>query len=111
MLYRHIIKSKQGYKAVSVAVPTAASKVDVDVGYAALVEKYERRARKERQAAIDKAKRSVSTRAHAAATHFGAAKYVRGWPNDGAAPASCSRPPPRSSSTRHRLAADEACDG
>lgn len=107
------VKSKQGYKAVSVAGPNGSKrKADVDVKYVAFwSEKYERRARKERQAAIDKAKRLVADPgAYAAATHFGAAKYVRGLAVDGRTgellvAASALE------LDEDRLAADEACDG
>ena len=107
------VKSKQGYKAVSVAGPNGSKrKVDVDVKYVAFwSEKYERRARKERQAAIDKAKRLVADPgAYAAATHFGAAKYVRGLAVDGRT-GELLEPAAALEFDDDRLAADEACDG
>lgn len=107
------VKSKQGYKAVSVAGPNGSKrKVDVDVKYVAFwSEKYERRARKERQAAIDKAKRLVADPgAYAAATHFGAAKYVRGLAVDGRT-GELLEAASALELDEDRLAADEACDG
>lgn len=107
------VKSKQGYKAVSVAGPDGSKrKVDVDVKYVAFwSEKYERRARKERQAAIDKAKRLVADPgAYAAATHFGAAKYVRGLAVDGRT-GELLEAASALELDEDRLAADEACDG
>ena len=107
------VKSKQGYKAVSVAGPNGGKrKVDVDVKYVAFwSEKYERRARKERQAAIDKAKRLVADPgAYAAATHFGAAKYVRGLAVDGRT-GELLEAASALELDEDRLAADEACDG
>ena len=107
------VKSKQGYKAVSVAGPNGSKrKVDVDVKYVAFwSEKYERRARKERQAAIDKAKRLVADPgAYAAATHFGAAKYVRGLAVDGRT-GELLEAASALELDENRLAADEACDG
>lgn len=107
------VKSKQGYKAVSVAGPDGSKrKVDVDVKYVAFwSEKYERRARKERQAAIDKAKRLVADPgAYAAATHFGAAKYVRGQAVDGRT-GELLEAASALELDEDRLAADEACDG
>lgn len=107
------VKSKQGYKAVSVAGPDGGKrKVDVDVKYVAFwSEKYERRARKERQAAIDKAKRLVADPgAYAAATHFGAAKYVRGLAVDGRT-GELLEAASALELDEDRLAADEACDG
>lgn len=107
------VKSKQGYKAVSVAGPNGSKrKVDVDVKYVAFwSEKHERRARKERQAAIDKAKRLVADPgAYAAATHFGAAKYVRGLAVDGRT-GELLEAASALELDEDRLAADEACDG
>ena len=107
------VKSKQGYKAVSVAGPNGSKrKVDVDVKYVAFwSEKYEKRARKERQAAIDKAKRLVADPgAYAAATHFGAAKYVRGLAVDGRT-GELLEAASALELDEDRLAADEACDG
>lgn len=107
------VKSKQGYKAVSVAGPNGSKrKVDVDVKYVAFwSEKYERRARKERQAAIGKAKRLVADPgAYAAATHFGAAKYVRGLAVDGRT-GELLEAASALELDEDRLAADEACDG
>lgn len=107
------VKSKQGYKAVSVAGPDGSKrKVDVDVKYVAFwSEKYERRARKERRAAIDKAKRLVADPgAYAAATHFGAAKYVRGLAVDGRT-GELLEAASALELDEDRLAADEACDG
>lgn len=107
------VKSRQGYKAVSVEGPDGSKrKVDVDVKYVAFwSEKYERRARKERQAAIDKAKRLVADPgAYAAATHFGAAKYVRGLAVDGGT-GELLEAASALELDEDRLAADEACDG
>lgn len=107
------VKSKQGYKTVSVAGPNGSKrKVDVDVKYVAFwSEKYEKRARKERQAAIDKAKRLVADPgAYAAATHFGAAKYVRGLAVDGRT-GELLEAASALELDEDRLAADEACDG
>ena len=107
------VKSKQGYKAVSVAGPDGSKrKVDVDVKYVAFwSEKYEKRARKERRAAIDKAKRLVADPgAYAAATHFGAAKYVRGLAVDGRT-GELLEAASALELDEDRLAADEACDG
>lgn len=107
------VKSMQGVKTVTVEGPDGARrKVGVDVKYVAFwSEKYARRARRERQAAVDKARGLVaSPGAYAAATHYGAARYVRGLTVDratgellGAAVAP--------EFDEERLAADEACDG
>lgn len=107
------VKSKQGYKTVTVEGDDGKKKkVRVDVKYVAFwSEKYQRRARKERQAAIDKARKLVSNPgAYTAATHFGAAKYVKGMRVDaktgelvGAADVL--------EFDEERLAAEEACDG
>ena len=107
------VKSKQGYKTVTVEGDDGKKKkVRVDVKYVAFwSEKYQRRARKERQAAIDKARKLVSNPgAYTAATHFGAAKYVKGMSVDaktgelvGAADVL--------EFDEERLAAEEACDG
>lgn len=107
------VKSKQGYKTVSVEGPDGSKrKVDVDVKYVAFwSEKYEKRARKERQAAIDKAERLVADPgAYAAATHFGAAKYVRGLAVDGRT-GELLEAASALELDEDRLAADEACDG
>ena len=107
------VKSKQGYKTVTVEGDDGKKKkVRVDVKYVAFwSEKYQRRARKERQAAIDQARKLVSNPgAYTAATHFGAAKYVKGMSVDaktgelvGAADVL--------EFDEERLAAEEACDG
>lgn len=107
------VKSKQGYKTVTVEGDDGKKKkVRVDVKYVAFwSEKYQRRARKERQAAIDKARKLVSNPgAYTAAAHFGAAKYVKGMRVDaktgelvGAADVL--------EFDEERLAAEEACDG
>lgn len=107
------VKSRQGYKTVTVEGDDGKEKkVRVDVKYVAFwSEKYQRRARKERQAAIDKARKLVSNPgAYTAATHFGAAKYVKGMRVDaktgelvGAADVL--------EFDEERLAAEEACDG
>lgn len=107
------VKSKQGYKTATVEGDDGKKKkVRVDVKYVAFwSEKYQRRARKERQAAIDKARKLVSNPgAYTAATHFGAAKYVKGMSVDaktgelvGAADVL--------EFDEERLAAEEACDG
>lgn len=107
------VKSRQGYKTVSVEGPGGAKrKVDVEVKYVAFwSEKYERRARKERQAAIDKARRLVANPgAYTAATHFGAAKYVRGLSVDGRT-GELLEAATALEFDEGRLAADEACDG
>ena len=86
-------------------------KVDVEVKHVAFwSEKCERRARKERQASIDKARRlAANPGAYTAAAHFGAGKYVRGPSVDGRTGG------PLEAATAlefddGRLAADEACD-
>lgn len=107
------VKSRQGYKTVSVADPNGSQrKVDVEVKYVAFwSEKYERRARKERQAAIDKARRLVADPgAYTAAMHFGAAKYVRGLSVDGRT-GELLEAATALEFDEDRLAADEACDG
>lgn len=107
------VKSRQGYKTVSVADPNGSKrKVDVEVKYVAFwSEKYERRARKERQAAIDKARRLVADPgAYTAAMHFGAAKYVKGLSVDGRT-GELLEAATALEFDEDRLAADEACDG
>lgn len=107
------VKSRQGRKTVSVADPNGSKrKVDVEVKYVAFwSEKYERRARKERQAAIDKARRLVADPgAYTAAAHFGAAKYVRGLSVDGRT-GELLEAATALEFDDGRLAADEACDG
>lgn len=107
------VKSRQGYKTVSVADPNGNKrKVDVEVKYVAFwSEKYERRARKERQAAIDKARRLVADPgAYTAAMHFGAAKYVKGLSVDGRT-GELLEAATALEFDEDRLAADEACDG
>lgn len=107
------VKSRQGYKTVSVADPNGSKrKVDVEVKYVAFwSEKYERRARKERQAAIDKARRLVGDPgAYTAAAHFGAAKYVKGLSFDGRT-GELLEAATALEFDEDRLAADEACDG
>lgn len=107
------VKSRQGYKTVSVADPNGSKrKVDVEVKYVAFwSEKYERRARKERQAAIDKARRLVADPgAYTAAVHFGAAKYVKGLSVDGRT-GELLEAATALEFDEDRLAADEACDG
>ena len=107
------VKSKQGYKTVTVEDSNGSKrKVDIEVKYVAFwSEKYEKRARKERQAAIDKAHRPITEPgAYSAATHFGAAKYVRGLNVDsktGELLETCRA----LGFDEERLAADEACDG
>ena len=100
-------------KTVSVEGPDGAKrKVDVEVKYVAFwSEKYERRARKERQASIDKARRLVANPgAYTAAAHFGAAKYVRGLSVDGRT-GELLEAATALEFDDGRLAADEACDG
>ena len=107
------VKSKQGYKTVTVEGDDGKKKkVRVDVKYVAFwSEKYQKRARRERQAAIDKARKLVANPgSYTAATHFGAAKYVKGMSVDaktgelvGAADVL--------EFDEERLAAEEACDG
>lgn len=107
------VKSRQGYKTVSVADPNGSKrKVDVEVKYVAFwSEKYEKRARKERQAAIDKARRLIADPgAYTAAAHFGAAKYVRGLSVDGRT-GELLEAATALELDEDRLAADEACDG
>lgn len=107
------VKSRQGYKTVSVADPNGSQrKVDVEVKYVAFwSEKYERRARKERQASIDKARRLVGDPgAYTAAMHFGAAKYVKGLNVDGKT-GELLEAATALEFDEDRLAADEACDG
>ncbi len=76
-------KSKQGYKTVHLkAADTASGKAEderVEVKYVAFwSEKYERRARKEREKAIEKARRLVADPgAYTRATSHGAAQYVK----------------------------------
>ena len=107
------VKSRQGYKAVTVEDPDGRKrKVDVDVKYVAFwSEKYQKRARKERQAAVDRARRLVSNPgAYTAATHFGAAKYVRGMSVD-AKTGELLEAADALEFDEERLAAEEACDG
>ena len=107
------VKSRQGRKTVSVEGPDGAKrKVDVEVKYVAFwSEKYERRARKERRASIDKARRLVANPgAYTAAAHFGAAKYVRGLSVDGRT-GELLEAATALEFDDGRLAADEACDG
>ena len=107
------VKSKQGYKTVAVEDPDGKKrKVDVDVKYVAFwSEKYQKRARKERQAAIDKARRLVADPgAYTASTHFGAAKYVKGVKVD-AKTGELLEAATSLEFDEERLAAEEACDG
>ena len=107
------VKSKQGYKTVAVEDPDGKKrKVDVDVKYVAFwSEKYQKRARKERQAAVDKARRLVTDPgAYTAATHFGAAKYVKGMKVD-AKTGELVEAADVLEFDEERLAAEEACDG
>ena len=107
------VKSKQGYKTVAVEDPDGKKrKVDVDVKYVAFwSEKYQKRARRERQAAIDKARRLVADPgAYTAATHFGAAKYVKGVRAD-AETGELVEAADVLEFDEERLAAEEACDG
>ena len=57
------VKSRQGYKTVTVEDPDGRKrKVDVDVKYVAFwSEKYQKRARRERQAALDKARKLIAS--------------------------------------------------
>lgn len=107
------VKSRQGYKTVTVEDPDGRKrKVDVDVRYVAFwSEKYQKRARRERQAAIDKARRLVADPgAYTAATHFGAAKYVKGVRAD-AETGELVEAADVLEFDEGRLAAEEACDG
>lgn len=107
------VKSKQGYKTVTVEGDDGRKKkVDVDVKYVAFwSEKYQRRARRERQAAIDKARKLVANPgAYTAATHFGAAKYVKGMRVD-AKTGELVEAADVLEFDEERLAAEEACDG
>ena len=107
------VKSRQGHKTVTVAGDDGKKKkVDVDVKYVAFwSEKYQRRARKERQAAVDKARKLVADPgAYTAATHFGAAKYVKGMRVD-AKTGELVEAATALEFDEGRLAAEEACDG
>ena len=107
------VKSRQDFKTVTVEGPDGRKrKVDVEVKYVAFwSEKYQRRARKERQAALDKARRLVANPgAYTAATHFGAAKYVRGLEVD-AKTGELIEAATALELDEERLAAEEACDG
>lgn len=107
------VKSRQGYKTVVVEGDGGRKKkVDVDVKYVAFwSEKYQKRARRERQAAIDKARRLVADPgAYTAATHFGAAKYVKGMRAD-AKTGELVEAADVLEFDEERLAAEEACDG
>lgn len=76
-------KSKQGYKTVHLKAGDTASgraeDVQVDVKYVAFwSEKYERRARRDRERAVEKARRLVADPgAYTRATSHGAAQYVK----------------------------------
>ena len=107
------VKSRQGYKTVTVVGDDGKRrKVDVEAKYVAFwSEKYQKRARKERQAAIDKARKLVSNPgAYTAATHFGAAKYVKGMKVD-AKTGELVEAADALEFDEERLAAEEACDG
>lgn len=107
------VKSRQGYKAVTVVGGDGRKRrVDVDAKYVAFwSEKYQKRARKERQAAVDRARKLVSNPgAYTAATHFGAAKYVRGMSVD-AKTGELLEAADALEFDEERLAAEEACDG
>ena len=107
------VKSRQGYKTVAVEDPDGRKrKVDVDVKYVAFwSEKYQKRARRERQAALDKARKLIaSPGAYTAATHFGAAKYVKGMRVD-AKTGELLEAATSLEFDEERLAAEEACDG
>ncbi len=107
------VKSRQGYKTVTVEGEDGKRrKVDVEAKYVAFwSEKYARRARKERQAAVDKARRLVANPgAYTAATHFGAAKYVKGLKVD-AKTGELVEAADALEFDEERLAAEEACDG
>ena len=77
------MKSRQGYKTVHLkAADTASGKakdVEVEVKYVAFwSEKYERRARRKREEAIEKARKLIANPgAYTKATSHGAAQYVR----------------------------------
>ena len=106
------VKSRQGYKAVTVEGEGGRRKVDVDVKYVAFwSEKYQKRARRERQAAVEKARRlAADPGAYTAATHFGAAKYVKGLKVD-ARTGELLEAADALAFDEERLAAEEACDG
>ena len=107
------VKSRQGYKTVAVEDPDGRKrKVDVDVKYVAFwSEKYQKRARRERQAALDKARKLIANPgAYTAATHFGAAKYVKGMRVD-AKTGELLEAATALEFDEERLAAEEACDG
>lgn len=107
------VKSKQGYKTVTVEDPDGKRrKVEIEVKYVAFwSEKYRKRARRERQAAIDKARKLVTNPgAYTAATHFGAAKYVKGMKVD-AKTGELLEAATALEFDEERLAAEEACDG
>ena len=86
-------------------------KVDVEVKHvASWSEKHERRARRERRASIDEARRpSANPGAYTAAAHFGAGKYMRGPSVDGRTGGLLEAATARELDDG-RLAADEACD-
>lgn len=107
------IKSRQGYKSVTVQGPDGKpKKVDIEVKYVAFwSEKYALRARYERQKSLEKAHELISNPgAYSAATHYGAAKYISGTHFDpktgeileGARTLSLDE---------KRIRAEEACDG
>ena len=107
------VKSRQGYKTVTVEDPDGRKrKVDVDVKYVAFwSEKYQKRARRERQAALDKARKLIANPgAYTAAAHFGAAKYVKGMRVD-AKTGELLEAATALEFDEERLAAEEACDG
>lgn len=107
------VKSRQGHKAVTIKGGDGREKKEeVEVKYVAFwSEKYQKRARKERQATIDKARKLVSNPgAYSAATHFGAAKYVRGLKVD-AKTGELLEAATALELDEGRLAAEEACDG
>ena len=107
------VKSRQGYKTVTVKGDDGSGRrEEVEVKYVAFwSEKYQKRARKERQAAIDKARRLVTNPgAYTASTHFGAAKYVKGVKVD-AKTGELLEAATALEFDEERLAAEEACDG
>lgn len=106
-------KSCQHTKVVTVEGPDGKGKeVPVDVKVVAFWSlKYEKRARKEREATIEKARRlAASPGAHTAAKNYGASKYVAELEVDGETGEVSGRRAVLAFD-EERLAADEACDG
>lgn len=106
-------KSCQHTKVVTVEGPDGKDKeVPVDVKVVAFWSlKYEKRARKEREAAVEKARRlAANPGAYTAAKNYGASKYVAELEVDGET-GEVSDKRTVLAFDEERLAADEACDG